>query len=128
MAEGKILEFPKKEDNIVTNMGAVLGTQVSAKALSMMDVMVTAEMLYTYAVHSLAGEIPGKENEIRAEVSKQLQDMKEFNLSVVKFRLFDAMQVVMTNIAELYLASQVSEPSAVQEDPNAGKGDETPQA
>jgi len=117
--ESKIISFPTAE--VQPNLEPSLGERVSPKVLAHMDVMKTAEMLHTYALYTIGLEVPESIEEIREEVAKQVRDTKEFDISTLKFRLFDAMQVIMTTIAELYMKAEARVLEADQPDSPAAE-------
>jgi hypothetical protein len=114
MSECQKLQFPSKE--VQTSLEPSLGERVSPKVLAHMDVMKTAEMLHTYALYTIGLEVPTLIDEVREEVSKQVAELKEFDISTLKFRLFDALQVLMTTIAELYMKAEARTLGGAQPD------------
>lgn len=99
-----IIEFPGQSAAGV--IGQPANESISPQAMALMETMVTAELLYTYAVQTLQRELPGREAAISTEVKNQLASMTEFNLDILKYRMFDSLQTVMIHIADLYAKAQ----------------------
>ena len=117
-----------QEKTILTNLNEKLGIEISQKSAALMDVMMTAEMLHAYATHAISEELSEHMEDVREEVTRQLSEVTEFDLTSVKYRLFDALQVVMTHFAEAYLVQKMSDDAkafaAEQKDADTGKPDE----
>lgn len=97
-----------QEKKVIANLNEDLGIKLSQRGMAMLDVMVTSEMLHNYALQSIAQEVPDDLEEARKTVQDQMEEMGNFNLETIKYRLFDAIQVVMTHFAEIHLMAAMA--------------------
>lgn len=85
---------------------------ISHKAMSGLGNLVTAHMLYLYASSVIRKESPELVDDLQKESVRILDKQGEYSLDDLKFKLIEALQIVITNISELYLTAK----SAVEEE------------
>ncbi len=112
-AQGNPVGQTKK---VITSLDEGLTVELSQRGMAMMEMMVSAEMIHNYAIQSISQEVEADELEnVREAVQDRMEQIGNFNLETIKYRLIDALQVVMTHFAEIYLmaemAKELEEPS-----------------
>jgi len=113
--DGQVIAPTEVEDKI----------EVSEKTMAMMGLMLTAEMLYTYAVQQVSVECSDQVELVRGEVSAELKKMEQFNLNDLKFRTLDALQTVMSALSAVYMEASIK--AAMSDKPAAEANDSVPE-
>jgi len=84
-------------------------------AVGVVVVAVAAEMLHAYALNTIHQEVPDQVDAVREGIIDLLKEAGQFDLNVLKFRMFDVLQIVMTNIAQISFESQAMQAKAESE-------------